>query len=152
VVDGSSLNLTACLVIDFVGGHPGDEMTAGDPRKVILLVDDDEDARELLAIVLEDEHYQVLRAENGAEALRLLGERPATACNIILLDLMMPIMNGWDFRRKQLENPQLAGIPVLLMSAGAHLAAACGDLHPAGYVTKPVEVEDLIAKIERFSC
>jgi len=63
---------------------------------------------------------------------------------------MMPVMNGWDFRRKQRANPALADIPVLLMSAGAHLAAAIGDLNVAGCVAKPVEIPDLLAKVRRY--
>jgi DNA-binding response OmpR family regulator len=62
---------------------------------------------------------------------------------------MMPIMNGWDFRRKQREIPALARIPVVLMSAGAHLAAASDGLDPAGSLTKPVDTDDLLAIVRR---
>jgi CheY-like chemotaxis protein len=117
-------------------------------RKTVLVVDDDDDARGLLTSVLESAAYDVLQAGDGAEALRLL-ESPGARCNIILLDLMMPVMNGWDFRRKQRQNAALAGIPVLLMSAGAHIAAASGDLDAVGYMAKPVEVADLLAKVKQ---
>lgn len=117
-------------------------------RKTVLVVDDDDDARGLLTSVLESAAYEVLQAGDGAEALRLL-EGPGARCNIILLDLMMPVMNGWDFRRKQRQNAALAGIPVLLMSAGAHIAAASGDLDAVGYMAKPVEVADLLAKVKQ---
>jgi CheY-like chemotaxis protein len=124
-------------------------MTAS--QKVVLLVEDEDDARNLLATLLEEGGYQVLRAGNGLEALNVL-ETVRGACNIILLDLMMPVMNGWDFRRKQKQNPLYASIPVLLMSAGARIASASGDLDAAGYVTKPVEVEDLLEKVRQHCC
>lgn len=117
-------------------------------RKTVLVVDDDDDARGLLTSVLESAAYDVLQAGDGAEALRLL-ESPGARCNIILLDLMMPVMNGWDFRRKQRQNAALAGIPVLLMSAGAHIAAASGDLDAVGFMAKPVEVSDLLDKVKK---
>jgi two-component system chemotaxis response regulator CheY len=116
-------------------------------RRVVLIVDDDIDALEALSFVLEDAGYDVLRASNGLEALGQLGDQRG-ACDLILLDLMMPVMNGWDFRRKQMAIPALSGIPVVLMSAGARMA--CGDLGAAGYVSKPVEVSDLLATIARI--
>ena len=112
-------------------------------------MEDDPDWREALAAILEDASYQVLCAANGAEALRLL-EQHAGRCDVILLDLMMPVMNGWDFRSNQLRNPLLADIPVLLMSAGAHLAAAHDDLQAAGYLNKPVSADDVVEQLERM--
>src|SRR4029077_1349372 len=82
------------------------------------------------------------------EALRVLAQHAAN-CNIILLDLMMPVMNGWDFRRKQRESVDLGRIPVLLLSAGAHMDAASGDMGAVGFMTKPVEVSDLLAKVKK---
>jgi CheY-like chemotaxis protein len=124
-------------------------MTTKEERKLVLLVEDDPDVRDLLAAVLEEARYEVLRACHGADALSKL-EQLRARCHLILLDLMMPVMNGWDFRRKQRANPALAEIPVLLMSAGAHLVAATGDLNVAGYVAKPVEIPDLLAKVQRY--
>jgi CheY-like chemotaxis protein len=122
--------------------------TTGQGRKTVLVVDDDRDARGMLTTVLEGAQYDVLQAADGAEALRVLSAH-ASRCDIILLDLMMPVMNGWDFRRKQRESVDLAGIPVLLMSAGAHMDAASGDLDVVGFMTKPVEVDDLLAKVKK---
>lgn len=124
--------------------------TAKNPRKTVLLVEDDDDERDALAALLEQEDYRVLQAPNGAEALKLLEAQP-DQCQIILLDLMMPIMNGWDFRRMQKRKAELANIPVVLMSAGAQIAFAVEDLDAAGYVTKPVELSDLLEKVERHS-
>ncbi len=108
--------------------------------------DDDERDAELLAA----EDYCVLQAPNGAECLKVLEKSPEP-CHIILLDLMMPVVNGWDFRRVQKGKSALAGIPVVLMSAGAQIAFAVDDLDVAGYVSKPVEMADLLDKIERHS-
>jgi two-component system chemotaxis response regulator CheY len=116
----------------------------GRARPVILIVDDDVDALEALSQVLEEADYDVLRAANGLEALGQLGDRGGQ-CDLILLDLMMPVMNGWDFRRKQMAITAFAGIPIVLMSAGARMA--CVDLGAAGYISKPVEVPDLLATI-----
>ena len=122
--------------------------TGGDRRKVVLVVDDNQDVRELLAAVLTDAHYDVLLANDGAEALRVLAGA-ATTCDLIVLDLMMPVMNGWDFRRKQRTTEELAAIPVLLMSAGAHVFAASCELNAAAYLVKPVEIADLLTKVKK---
>jgi len=119
----------------------------------VLVVDDEPDAREMLSIALRDAGFQTMSAANGAEALTILKETVAskrTRCGLILLDLMMPVLNGWDFRRKQKGDPALAAIPVVLMSAGAHIAAATGDLDAAGSVAKPVELSDLVSKVRRY--
>jgi two-component system, chemotaxis family, chemotaxis protein CheY len=127
---------------------PSEDLQAGAAKRVVLVVEDDFDALNALATVLEDEGYEVLRASNGVEALGQLGDRKGR-CDLILLDLMMPVMNGWDFRRKQKETPGFAGIPVLLMSAGAHMATVSEDLNAVGYLTKPVELSDLLDIVRR---
>ena len=120
-------------------------------QSVVLLVDDEDDARDMLATALEEAEYKVLRAANGREALAMLDAVDGD-CDLILLDLMMPVMNGWDFRRLQKGHPRYGNIPVLLMSAGARLAAAGGDLDAQGYVTKPVELGDLLEKMKQHAC
>jgi CheY-like chemotaxis protein len=117
-------------------------------RAAVLVVEDDSDALDLITTILEDADYDVLRASNGLEALAKLAEQRGR-CDLILLDLMMPVMNGWDFRRKQREVPALENIPVILMSAGAHLAAASDGLDAVDSVTKPVDPDDLIATVKR---
>jgi CheY-like chemotaxis protein len=118
-----------------------------DPERVVLLVEDEADWRDLLATILNDAGYRVMSAANGFEALRAL-EQCDGRCDVVILDLMMPVMNGWDFRRRQLQDPRLKAIPVLLMSAGAHIAAATADLQAAGYLAKPVTAEELVDKVE----
>ena len=117
-------------------------------RRVVLVVEDDPDALDAITAILEDAGYDALRAANGSEALRQLADHKGH-CDLILLDLLMPVMNGWDFRRKQKDTPAFADIPVLLMSAGAHMATVSGELNAAGTVTKPVEVADLLAVVQR---
>jgi|SRR5579871_923440 len=117
-------------------------------RKTVMIVEDDDATRDALTTLLEDENYRVLQASNGAEALRILSADSAS-CRIICLDLMMPVMNGWDFRQQQRRTSALAHIPVVLMSAGAQLAIASEDLDAAAYVTKPVVVNDLLAIVRR---
>jgi CheY-like chemotaxis protein len=117
-------------------------------RKTVMIVEDDDATRDALSTLLEDENYRVLQAANGAEALRIL-HADSAACRIICLDLMMPVMNGWDFRQQQRRTSSLAHIPVVLMSAGAQLAIASEDLDAAAYVTKPVVVDDLLAIVRR---
>jgi DNA-binding response OmpR family regulator len=117
-------------------------------RKTVMIVEDDDATRDALAALLEDENYCVLRASNGAEALQILNA-DSTRCRIICLDLMMPVMNGWDFRRQQRKTSALASIPVVLMSAGAQLAIASEDLDAAAYVSKPVVIDDLLAIVRR---
>jgi len=101
-----------------------------DPDKSVLIVEDDADVRESLVAILESEGYRVLEAENGAVALDQL-RRDVPVC-LILLDLFMPTMNGWTFRDEQLRDPQLAPIPVIVISADA--AAAGGRRRSASSV------------------
>jgi len=117
-------------------------------KPVVLVVEDDPDALQAITAILEDAGYEALGAANGVEALGQLGDHKGR-CDLILLDLLMPVMNGWDFRRKQRETPAFANIPVLLMSAGAHMATVSGELNAAGYVTKPVEMSDLLAVVQQ---
>lgn len=121
--------------------------SAEKPLKKILIVEDDADIREVLVQVLEFEGYQVVSAENGREALDRLniGEPPG----LILLDLMMPVMDGWRFRDAQLQDPKLAGIPVVVLSADGNLQQKASIIHAAGYLKKPVELETLLNTVGR---
>lgn len=83
----------------------------------VLIVDDDAAMREALCDTLELQGHQTNMVANGREALEHLG-RFAPPC-LILLDLMMPLMNGWEFREAQLKDPQISGIPVVVISAHA---------------------------------
>ncbi len=115
----------------------------------ILIVDDDFDIRDALAQILVEEGYEVQSAANGAEALDQLsvGPRP----NVILLDLMMPVMSGWQFRAKQRADAVLADIPVVVITADAHVAERGGPLEVAGAVRKPIQLSELLTLIDRLA-
>jgi CheY-like chemotaxis protein len=113
----------------------------------LLLVEDDDDIRTDLAELLAEEGYQVAAAANGAEALAQLRADPRPC--LILLDLMMPVMSGWDFRAAQLRDPELAGIPVVLLSGANDLAEHARTLSAAGFLRKPVGLASVVAAAAR---
>src|SRR5438445_696734 len=90
-------------------------MPAQGAERDVLLVDDDFEICDTLSQLLQDEGYSVATASNGLEALHYL--RGATLPRLILLDLMMPVMNGWQFRHEQQRDPELASIPLVVLSA-----------------------------------
>lgn len=111
----------------------------------ILVVEDDQDVRESTAMILEAAGYRVVVAAHGEEALhRLRSSRP---CCLILLDLYMPVMNGWAFRAEQLRDATLASIPVVVVSADGAVAQRAADLGAAGYVGKPIDFDRLLAVV-----
>jgi CheY-like chemotaxis protein len=114
----------------------------------ILIVEDDADLREALSEVLRDEGYAVTSAADGQEALDRLRreQRPS----LILLDLTMPVMNGWQFRAEQRQDPDLSEIPVVVLSAGEYLAEQMQPLEIEDFVRKPIELGHLLRKIERY--
>jgi CheY-like chemotaxis protein len=126
---------------------PG-QARSGPEGRSILIVEDDLDLREALSEVLRDEGYTVAMAADGQEALDHL--RRQSRPSLILLDLTMPVMNGWQFRAEQRQDPDLSGIPVVVLSAGDHLAEQVAPLGIADYVRKPIELRHLLRLIERY--
>jgi len=116
------------------------------PAAPILVVEDDPDTREAIVLGLETVGYRVVAAADGLEALDLL-ERGARPC-LILLDLMMPIMDGVHFRTEQLARPDVANIPVIVISAFAQLTRAHW-LRAADYLPKPIDFDLLLQLVER---
>ena len=114
----------------------------------ILVIDDDPDMREILTEILAEEGYRVTGARNGREALEYL--RNETRPSLILLDIMMPEMDGWRFRREQQKQPELASIPVVLLSAHGSVRDAALALGAADYLRKPLRVETLLEVAERY--
>lgn len=114
----------------------------------ILVIDDDPDMREILTEILAEEGYRVAGARNGREALEYL--RHETRPSLILLDIMMPEMDGWRFRREQQKQPELASIPVVLLSAHGSVRDAALALGAADYLRKPLRVETLLEVAERY--
>ena len=119
-------------------------MTTG-KDEYILVVEDDEALREGLADALLLEGYRVESAENGQTALRILkaGLRPC----LILLDLMMPVMDGWTFRKELTKDPALADIPVVVMTAASAAAARGVATHTT--LWKPLQMETVVNVIQQ---
>jgi CheY-like chemotaxis protein len=112
---------------------------------VVLLVEDDEPVRDAMREILEEEGYAITCAVNGEEALRVLAEGPRP--QLILLDLMMPVMNGWELLRALRANATLAGIPVVVLSSLSDAEAPAGV--PA--VKKPISVQALLRLVEEYA-
>ncbi len=114
-------------------------------EKYILIVEDDRDVREVLAEVLGDEGFRVVATSNGLEALTHLRKNPPPF--LILLDLMMPVMSGTEFRAQQVQDSKLSAIPVLVLTAvdsgwqGNAVFAGCG------FLRKPLDLDTLIAQV-----
>jgi CheY-like chemotaxis protein len=119
-------------------------MTTG-KDEYILVVEDDEALREGLADALLLEGYRVESAENGQTALHILkaGLRPC----LILLDLMMPVMDGWTFRKELMKDPALADIPVVVMTAASAAAARGVATHTT--LWKPLQMETVVNVIQQ---
>jgi len=116
----------------------------------ILIVDDDSDVRNALSELLEEEGFSVEAAQNGREALARLRTGKVHPA-VILLDLMMPGMDGWDFRSEQMRDPRLASVPVVIVSAsGFSRESIRTQFRPAAYVEKPIEKDVLLEAIREL--
>lgn len=115
----------------------------------ILVVDDDDDIRELLAEVLRDEGYRVTTARNGSDALTQL-RAGGTLPSLILLDLMMPVMNGFEFLAACRSDPALARIPVAVISAHGGLGPAERSAIAAPILRKPLALTTLLEVVGRL--
>jgi CheY-like chemotaxis protein len=112
---------------------------------LVLVVEDDEDIRDVLATILHEAGYGVIIARNGEEALQRLRSGTARPC-VILLDLWMPVMDGWQFREAQRKDSSLADIPVVALSGDGEAHA----LDAAAYLRKPIQFNPFVRTIERF--
>jgi CheY-like chemotaxis protein len=112
----------------------------------VLIVEDDADLREMMAQLLSLEGFRTEAVENGRDALQYLerGGRP----ELILLDLMMPVMDGWEFRRRQMQDPALATVPVVVLSALD--PARASELGGAAFLKKPLDFDRLLELVRRF--
>ncbi|HSB21140.1 MAG TPA: response regulator [Anaeromyxobacteraceae bacterium] len=118
-------------------------MTAGAPP-LVLVVDDDPDILEAICEILAMEGYRVAQARHGAEALaRVAAERP----DLILLDLMMPVMDGVAFAEALRTRHPGGHIPVLVISADANPERAAGGLQARAFLAKPFDLETLLAQV-----
>ena len=117
----------------------------------ILVVEDDEAIRGLVSEVLRDDGYEVSEASNGAEALDYVKHhRP----DLIVLDLMMPVMDGWAFVERCRVNPYCSDVPIVVTSASHDLPKTAERLRSYGVRTclaKPFDVDGLLALVERYA-
>jgi CheY-like chemotaxis protein len=112
----------------------------------ILIVEDDDDIREALSQILELEGYVVRQAVNGREALDISAEQPTPS--LILLDLMMPVMDGWQFRAEQMKDPALSKVPVVVISADASVHEKVASFGAASVLPKPISLDRLLRAVE----
>ncbi|HEX6835893.1 MAG TPA: response regulator [Polyangia bacterium] len=123
-------------------------MRAGVGSGTVLLVEDDEDIRASVGEILREEGFEVVGASDGDDALRYL-RSAAEPPRLILLDLMMPVMDGWGFRAAQLADERLAKIPVVILSAATDVRQHAERLRVDDYLVKPLDVPQLLHAVER---
>jgi CheY-like chemotaxis protein len=122
-------------------------MTTNPP---ILLIEDDHDICEIVEQVLGDEGYETITVSNGAEGLahlRSTDRRPF----VIMLDLMLPVMDAWQFRAEQARDPALADIPVVIFSANPKVGKHADALGAAAVIRKPPDLDELLNVLGRFA-
>jgi CheY-like chemotaxis protein len=113
----------------------------------LLLVEDDDDIRIDLCALLDDLGYKVSAVRHGREALDYL--RAAEPPDLILLDLMMPVMDGWQLRLELLKDRRLAAIPIMLLSGAGSLATEAAALGAVAFLNKPFNVNQLLRLVQQ---
>jgi CheY-like chemotaxis protein len=134
-------------------GEPIANQTEAAPRRpnrlsaLVLVVDDDTDLRQLTAVLLSCNGYDVVQASNGQEAI---GQLHQHSPDLVILDLNMPVMDGWQFRAEQLRLPdgQLTAIPVLLLTGEDRSDDHARTLKAVGFIKKPFDADELLKAIE----
>lgn len=117
--------------------------------KTIMVIEDNDFIRVAVQQIIEDEGYRTEVATNGREALELL-ERQIQLPALILLDLNMPIMDGWHFRSLQKENLRLQSIPVVVFTADGNASEKAEKIKAQGWLRKPIEVDDLLKILHKY--
>jgi CheY-like chemotaxis protein len=118
--------------------------------KQILLIEDDKDISDVLKDLLESEGYRVTTAENGKEGLDLLAGSSYLP-DLILVDLMMPIMNGFEFCKTKNEQEKLKSIPTIVMSADGHMDKKRDQLDVQEYLKKPLDLDIVLNTIAHYA-
>ncbi len=113
----------------------------------ILVVDDDIDIRDAMCLVLQHNGYRTVSASNGEEALRALSD--GAPVDLILLDMMMPVMDGWGFRSSLSDRPSMAQIPVVVLTGDGRAPAKAASIGAAGYLRKPLDLDELLAMVAK---
>ena len=116
-------------------------------RGRVLVVEDDQAVRQVLVDSLRFEEYEVEEAPDGRAALEVLDRwRP----DLILLDLMMPRMDGWQFRAAQLARPDARDVPVVVVSAARGVPERADELRPAAVVPKPFDLDQVLSVVDEL--
>jgi CheY-like chemotaxis protein len=114
----------------------------------IFVVEDEEMIRDSIVEFLDEQGYDAIGAADGRDALDKLAAPAPRPC-LILLDLMMPVMDGRAFREQQLKTPDLAEIPIIVFSAYRDVARTAADLKAAGHLAKPLRLTELLETVRR---
>jgi CheY-like chemotaxis protein len=109
----------------------------------ILVVEDDDNIRELVDLVLSGAGYEVHTASDGAAALQVVGTTPP---DLVLLDMRMPVMDGWEFARRYRARPEPPA-PIVVLTAARDAAQRAQEIHATGYLGKPFNVQELLTLV-----
>jgi CheY-like chemotaxis protein len=120
-------------------------------NELVMIVDDDPDALEALHHVFSQFGYETLLAVNGKDALQRLRSSRARLPRLVVLDLWMPEMDGWQFRAAQQADPMLRSIPVVVVTADMTAATTAKSMGTAAFVSKPLDLGKLM-KVVRELC
>ena len=115
--------------------------------KTVLIIEDDQAIGESLELLFSSRGFDVLHAENGDDALTILRHRAALP-SLLLLDIVMPVMDGWAFRSHQTQDPRLAPIPVIVMTASGNAAQKAASMAAQGWIEKPIDVARLMNQVD----
>ncbi|MEI6044914.1 MAG: response regulator [Chloroflexota bacterium] len=115
-------------------------------EKYVLVVDDEEDIRDFLTMSLSDEGYEVITAPHGAAALQQARQRPP---QLILLDMRMPVMDGWEFSRAYREAP-LPHAPIIVLTAATDAAKFARQIQANGFLPKPFNLKELLKLVRQY--
>jgi len=119
------------------------------PEKIILIVDDEIHIRQSLSIFLTEEGFRVKTASDGQEALDFLRSQVFQTC-LILLDVMMPVKGGFEFRLEQLQDPAISEIPIAIMSAGRLSPELLRGMVPQEILLKPFSLDKLLVMVGQY--
>lgn len=119
-------------------------------KNVILIIEDEVSILDGLEELLELEDYSVMRASNGKQAFEVLNSAQKPP-NLILLDLMMPVMDGLQFRKAQLNEEKYSKIPTILMSADGSIEKKKLDVSFSGIIKKPLDIDQLLKKLSELA-
>ncbi|MES2525616.1 MAG: response regulator [Bdellovibrionota bacterium] len=119
--------------------------------KKILIVEDDESIRESMVELLESEGYNIATAENGLIALDYLTENESNLPHLILLDLMMPVMDGFHFSENKSKIPSISHIPIVVLSADGHVKEKQEKAKAQAYLRKPVDIFQVLDYVKKYA-